>query len=171
MLYVNDHLVTEEKGVKLVAQQLKDYLLIEKLIIVKQNDEPMLQDELAELLMNNTSELRLVAKYTSELLREFKVELESYIRKVEIYIEDMRETENYSDILNGFVQVIEALLEFSSVEVFLQKSLVDKILVNELSAKVLVRAEEGNFEYVLDVLEYEVLSILQYFLDETNEVM
>ncbi|MEK5146251.1 hypothetical protein MKX53_04360 [Psychrobacillus sp. FSL K6-4615] len=171
MLYVNDHLVTEEKEVEIVAQQLKDYLFTEKLIIVKQDQQPMSQDELASLLLNNNPELRLVAMHTSVLLSEFNDELETYIRKVEVYIEDMRETENFSDVLSGFVQVTEALLEFSSVEEFLQKSLLDQQQMNDISTKALARAEEGNYEYVLDVLEYEVLTILQHFLDETNEVM
>ncbi|MER2076732.1 hypothetical protein [Psychrobacillus psychrotolerans] len=171
MLYVNDYLVTEEIELELVGQQLKEYLLKEKLIIIKSNQEPMSQDELATLLKSNEAEFRLVAMHTSILLREFKEELESYIQKVETYIEDMRESEIFSDVLNGFVQVIEALLEFTSVEKFLQKSLVNQQQVNELSTKALTRAEEGNLEYVLDVLEYEVLPLLQHFLDETNEVV
>ncbi len=171
MLYVNDYLVTEEKELETVTQQLKEYLSKEKLIIIRPNQEPFTQDELESLLMSNKEECRLVAMNTSKLLREFKGELESYIRKVETYIDDMRETENFSNVLNGFVQVIEALIEFSSVERFLQKKLVDKQQLNELSTKALTRAEEGNFEYVLDVLEYEVFPLLQHFLDETNEVM
>ncbi len=171
MLYVNDYLVTEEIEVETVAQQLKDYLFKEKLIIVKQDQEPVSQDELASLLMSNAPELRLAAMHASVLLREFKEELENYIQKVENYVEDMRETEDFSEVLDGFAQVIEALLMFSAVEEFLQKSLIDQQQVNELSTKVLTRAEEGNLEYVLDVLEYEVLAILHHLLDETNEVM
>lgn len=171
MLYVNEHLVTEEKELETVAQQLKEYLLKEKLVIIKADQEPFSQEELFNLLMNGEEELRLSAIHTSILLRGFKVELESYIQKVETYIEKMRDSENFADVLNGFIQVIETILEFSSVENFLQKSLVNQQQLNELSTKVLARAEEGNYEYVLDVLEYEVLEILHQFLAETNEVM
>ncbi|WP_427138358.1 hypothetical protein [Psychrobacillus psychrodurans] len=171
MLYVNDYLVTEENELEIVAQQLKDYLFKEKLIIVREDQVPVTQEELASLLQTNAPEIRLVAMYTTVLLREFKEELENYIQKVEVYIEDMRETENFSDVLNGFVQTTEALLEFSVVQEFLQKSLVNQQQVNDISTKTLARAEEGNLEYVLDILEYEVLPILHYFLDETNEVM
>ena len=171
MLYVNDHLVTEERELEAVAQQLQGYLFKEKLILVNSNQEPFLQEELSELLMSKGEELKLTAIQSSVLLREFKLELESYIQRVEAYIEDIRESENFTDVLSGFVQVMEALLEFSAVEQFLQKDLVDQQQLNELSTKVLARAEEGNLEYVLDVLEYEVLDILHHFLAETNEVM
>lgn len=171
MIYVNDHLVTVEKELEAVVKQLKDYLFNEKLVIVKKDQEPMSQGEVARLLMSNEPELRLAAMHTSVLLRGFKEELESYILKVETYVEDMRETENYSEVLGDFVQVIEGLLTFSAIEKFLQKSLINQQHVNELSSKALKRAEEGNFEYVLDILEYEVLAILHHFLNETNEVM
>lgn len=172
MLYVNGQMVTEKMELEAVAQHLKEYLYKEKLIIVKQNNEPMLQEELASLLKSNTQEeLHLSAMHTSVLLREFKEELENYIKKVEIYIEDMRETENFSDVLEGFVQVTEALLEFSIVERFLQKRLINKEQLNQISNKALARAEDGNYGYVLDLLEYELLSILHHLFDETNEVM
>ena len=171
MLYVNDHLVTEERELEAVAQQLQGYLFKEKLILVNSNQEPFLQEELADLLMSKKEELKLTAIHSSIMLREFKLELEDYIQKVEAYVEDMRESADFSGVLNGFIQVMESLLEFSAVEKFLQKDLIDQQQLNELSTKVLARAEEGNFEYVLDVLEYEVLAILHHFLAETNEVM
>lgn len=171
MLFVNDYLVTEEKELETVAQQLKDYLFKEKLVIIRPDKEPASQDELASLLISGASELRLAAIHTSVLLRGYKEELESYVQKVETYVDDMREKENFTGVLVGFVQVTEALLEFAAVEEFLQKKLLDQHELNEISSKALARAEEGNFEYVLDVMEYELLTILHHFLNETNEVM
>lgn len=171
LLYVNEYKVTNEKEVEIVKEHLEEYLSKEKLIIVDHEGQPISQEGLSQLLLENVSELRLAAKSTSVMLREFKEELVSYIQNVETYIERMRENENFSDVLNGFIQVTEALLQFSSVEAFLQKSLVDQEQLNDLSTKALMRAKEGNYEYVLDLLEYELLAILYHFLDETNEVM
>lgn len=171
MLYVNERLVTEANELEIMVQQLKDYLFVEKLIIIKDDQEPMSQDELTSLLINNSSDIYLVAIHISVLLRDFKEELAVYIQKVEKYVEDMREIENFSGVLDGFVQVTEAILEFTVLEQLLQKNLIDKEQLNEVSAKALLRAEEENYEYVLDLLEYELLSNLQHIFDEIIEVM
>lgn len=171
MIYVNGYVVTEENDFDTAAELLKNFLFAEKLIVVKEDKEPMSQHELTAILKSGTKEIKLSAIKSSLLLREFKEELHTYILQVEQYVEKIRETENLSTVMNSFVQVTEALIEFSAVEEFLQKKLVQQNQLNDISRKALEQAEVGNNEYVLDLLEYELLPILHHFLDETNEVM
>lgn len=171
MIYVNGHIVTEEKSYETATEHLKEFLFKEKLVVVKEGDDPMSQEELSTILKSDVKEIKLTAMKSSTLLRGFKEELHTYILKVEQYIENIRETEEFSTVSKSFVQVTEALLEFSSVEEYLQKELVQQPQIEDISRKALEQAKVGNNEYILDLLEYELLPILHHFLNETNEVM
>lgn len=171
MIYINGNLVTEETMPEIAAEHLKNFLITERLVIVNKNDEPILQQELSVLLLGNPKEIKLKAINSSILLRGFKEELHNYILKVELYIENTRENEDFSSMINSFIQVVEALIEFSSVEDFLQKEMVPQQQINDISKKAIEQAEVGNNEYILDLLEYELLPILHNFLNEINEVM
>jgi len=102
---------------------------------------------------------------------DFKEELHTYILKVKAYIETARETEDFSSMMTSFIQVTEALIEFEAVANFLGKKLIDQEQIQTISIKALEQAEEGNIDYILDLMEYELLPILQHFIDETNMVM
>lgn len=171
MIYVNDVFVTAEATYELAEVALKSYLATEKLVIVGPNKELVTEQEIEQILMNLTAKVNLTAICSSEILKEFKEELHSYILKVEEYIEVAREAENFSTTMTSFVQVLEALIEFEVVANFLQKKLIDSEQINVISTKALKQAEEKNTEYILDLLEYELLPMLHRFIDETNMVM
>lgn len=171
MIYVNDVLVTEEKTLELAEKALKVYLATEKLVLTGQNEELLTEKEIEQMLVNLSTTIKLTATGSSKILMDFKEELHTYMLKVEAYIETTRETEDYSSIMASFVQVTEALLEFEAVANFLEKNLIDQEQIQTISIKALEQAEEGNTEYLLDLMEYELLPILQHFIDETNMVM
>lgn len=171
MIYVNGNIVTDADDIEIAAQDLKGYLATKRLLIVNDAEEPMSHQQLSAILSSNTEEIRLAAIETSILLRAFKEELATYTLKVEQYIESTRETEDYSTVLTSYTQVTEALLDFSVVEEFLQKELIDQEYLSDISSKCLKRGEEGNFEYILDIMEYELLPLFENFIKETNEVM
>ncbi|MGB2872592.1 hypothetical protein [Psychrobacillus psychrotolerans] len=171
MIYVNGNVVTDSNDHEVAVEYLKEYLSAQRLLVVNSNDEPMSQQQLSTILLSNVEEIHLIAIKTSIILRGFREELHTYILKVEQYVEDIREIEDFSTVMSSYTQVIEALIEFLSVEEFLQKQLIDQKHLNDISLKCLKRAEEGNFEYILDVMEYELLPLLHNFIKETNEVM
>lgn len=171
MIYVNGNIVSDTDDIEIAAQDLKGYLATKRLLIVNDAKEPMSHQQLSAILSSNTEEIRLAAIETSVVLRAFKEELAAYILKVEQYIESTRETEDYSTVLTSYTQVTEALLDFSVVEEFLQKDLLDHQYLSDISSKCLKRGEEGNFEYILDIMEYELLPLFENFIKETNEVM
>ena len=171
MIYVNDVLVTEEETYELAKNSLKVYLASEKLVLLNKMKNSYMNNEMEQILMNLPSAINLTAIRSSELLADFKEELHSYILKVEGYIDTTRETEDFSTTMTSFVQVSEALLEFEVVANFLEKKLIDQDQIQTITKKALEQAEEGNTEYLLDLMEYELLPILQNFIDETNMVM
>lgn len=171
MIYINGFVVTGSNEYEVVLKEVKDFISTRRLLIVDSNNDPMSQEQLSTLLLHNSGEIQLTAIETSIVLRAFKEELDAYTLKVEQYVDNTRASEDFSSVLNSYAQVTEALIKFISVEEFLQKQLLDKQLLNELTHKCLKRAEEGNFEYILDIMEYELLPLLRNFVKETNEVM
>jgi len=171
MLFINDILVTEEDDIQVVEKSVKSYLTEQKLVIMNEDNHPMNEEELQDNIANYSGTLKLTAITTSMLLREFKGELHNYILKVEDYIGDTRETEDFSTVSISFIQATEALLEFEVVAEFLQKKLINQQTIQDISRKALEQAKIGNSEYILDLLEYELLPILNHFINETNEEM
>ncbi|WP_342566961.1 hypothetical protein MKY09_14380 [Psychrobacillus sp. FSL K6-4046] len=171
MIYVNGNLITVEKNPKKAEVLLRDYLIKKKLVLVNNNDEPVSFQDLSEILLGNSKEIKLKGISSSIILREFKEELHNYILRVEQYIEVSRQNENYSSMLDNFVQVVEAIIEFSKIGNFLQKELVSHQQINNISTMAFEQAKVGNKEYILDLLEYELLPVLNFVFDETNEVM
>jgi len=171
MIFVNDFLVTEEKNKDLAKQKLVEFLFVEKLVVTKEDNHPMNEEELNTVLMNIDEKVQLTAVHSSVLVREFKQELQNYNLRIEEYIDDTRQSEDFSTVTTSFVEVTEALLEFSAVSTFLQKELIDQEQIQELTGKALQQLEVGNTEYLLDLLEYEILPILYHFVEETNEEM
>jgi len=171
MIYVNDILVTEEATLELAEKALKVYLATEKLVVTGPNEELLSEQEIEQVLVKFPATIKLVAIGSSKLLMDFKEELHTYILKVKAYIETARETEDFSSMMTSFIQVTEALIEFEAVANFLGKKLIDQEQIQTISIKALEQAEEGNIDYILDLMEYELLPILQHFIDETNMVM
>lgn len=171
MIYVNDVLVTEEENQKIAEKMLKMYLTTEKLVLIREDNEIVDEQEIGTILINRPAIVKLKAIRTSALLRDFKEELQNYILRVEEYVEATRESEDFSMVMTSFVQVTEGILEFSAVAKFLQKDLIDQQQIHEITKKALQQAEAGNNEYLLDLLEYELIPMIYHFLSETIEEM
>ncbi|MCK1995974.1 hypothetical protein MPH47_01820 [Psychrobacillus psychrodurans] len=171
MLFINDFLVSEEKDKQVLLQDVKSYLTKQKLILINEKHEPMSEEEIKEKLYSMAGTLKLTATLISVILFEFKEELHNYIVKVQTYIEEIRENENYNSVTDSFIQVTEALLQFKAVSNYLHKELISEQSIQSISEKALNQAELGNNEYILDLLEFELLPIIQKFLNETNGEM
>lgn len=171
MIYVNDMLVTEKTTMELAEKDLKKYLATEKMIVIGADKELLTEQEIKQCLINFPTTIKLTAISSTQILMDFKEELHTYILRVEEYIDTARDTEDFQSILNSFIQLTEALLEFEAVANFLGKELIDQQEIQVVSEKALTQAEEGNTEYILDLMEYELLPILHQFIDETNVVM
>ncbi|MBP2241984.1 hypothetical protein J2Z40_002557 [Cytobacillus eiseniae] len=171
MIYINDQLIVEDTSQSDSSIIVKKYLHKNRLVLVNNDGQPMSDEELNTFLSHLNGVQKLKAVSISNLLRDLKQELQLYIKKVEAYIENIRDNEDFSSVNTGFAQVMEGILEFSVVASFLQKDLIDPSYMQQLSEKAFARAETGEDEYVLDIIEYELLPILNRLYDEINEEM
>lgn len=168
MIYINDVFVTESKNPTEREQLLRKHLQEEEVILVDEKNVPLDINKIGDFLLDVTNTHYLKAIKTSFVLQEFKVELQQYIEKVENYIEQLRDNENYTTITEGFTQVVEALIEFDKVAAYLQKETIDQDMLREISVKAITQAEMKNFQYVLDLMEYELLPLIHNLFDEAN---
>lgn len=171
MIYINDKLVIETNNQDEAEQRLKKYLQKEKLLLINEDKQPISEQEWRVILSNLSGVKYLYAESTCTVLKDFKEELNLYIKKVEQYVDDVRDTENYLNVNDGFIQVTEALMEFYRVSQFLQKDIIDRNIIHKIAEKAFIQAEMGNEEYVLDLIEYELLPFLQRYDNEIDGVL
>lgn len=169
MIYINKILVTKGTNRIEVSQAVNTYLLDNKLVLVNNEGETLSEKEINELFFDSISNQHLQAISTLTLLTDFKMELDLYIHKVQEFIDDKRDSGNLSIVSVGFIQLIESTTNFSVVSSFIQKDLIDEVTIKELTKKAFEQAELGNVEYILDLMEYELLPILHDLLNEIQE--
>lgn len=171
MIFINDQLVVEDTIQSDVTHIVKGYLHKNRLVLVNNEGQPMSDEEMKTLLSNLNGVQKLKAVSTSNLLRDLKQELQLYNKKVESYVENVRDNEDFSTVITSFAQVMEGILEFSAVATFMKKDFIDPSYMQQLTEKAFAGAETGEGEYVLDMIEYELLPILNRLYDEINEEM
>ena len=171
MIFINDQLIVEDMNQSNSSYIVKEYLSKSRLVLVNKDEQPMSEEEMNTLLSDLNGVQKLKAVSTSNLLRDLKQELHLYNKKIEEYIENIRDNGDFSTVNSGFAQVMEGIIEFSAVASFLQKDLIDPSYLQQLSEKAFSRAETGEGEYVLDIMEYELLPILNRLYDEIIEEM
>ncbi|WNF22611.1 hypothetical protein [Mesobacillus jeotgali] len=173
MIYINEVPVAGDLNLELLKREIKAYLHKEKLVLIDQSGNILSENKVNSLLESSIEkdQLFLQGVKTNLLLRDFKDELILYIKKVEDYIENVRDTEDFSTVKDSFVQIIESVLEFTSVSDFLQKDLIGQDTVKELAQKAFAQAESGNDVYILDLIEYELLPLLNHFSEGIQEEM
>jgi hypothetical protein len=169
MIFVNDQLVAHEGTHEMLFTELKNYLKLNQLVIINENNDPLYDEEVFALIANNKDECRLQAIYVNQLLSDLCLELTNYIKKIEDYVEKARDTGNLSSVHEAFVDVMEGLIEFSKIQDYIQTSVIDSAYLEKISLKALQQAQLGNDEYVLDLIEYEITPIFEELLESIEE--
>lgn len=170
MIFVNGVCITNKIQQNDNYIQIKNFLSKEKMVLINDDEQPMSEETLLEILKSDKDHY-FRAVTTSSILRGFKDELSIYISKVENYIENEREIESNPNVINGFIDITESLFQFLSVEDYLQKKIIDQDHIKNLVKQTLYRVEVGDNNYVLDIIEYELFPILQRFEKEIIEEM
>jgi hypothetical protein len=169
MIFVNGQLVVDDGTCETAFTKLKDYLILNKLIVVDESNNPLNDEEILALIEKNTDECYVQAIDANQLLLDLCFELASYIEKIENYVERTRDEGNLSSVHEAFINVMEALIEFSKVQDYIQANVIDPTYLEKISLKALQQAQLGNDEYVLDLIEYEITPIFKDLLKLIEE--
>lgn len=168
MIFINDVQLPMDYNGK---DGIYDYLKKKQMILISEEGRPLSNNDLTNILLNNNTPLYLHAKSTSSLLREFKEELYIYINKVTDYIDTTRDSDDHSTTVSSYSNIVEALFEFIPVTKYLQKNLIDTEYIHNITERVFERGQSNDYDYILDIIEYELLEILQTIYNEIQEVM
>ncbi|MDV6376988.1 hypothetical protein ORD22_01760 [Sporosarcina sp. GW1-11] len=169
MIYINGDRIAED--IDNIAKTINEYLIREKMVLVDENNIPLNPSAIENLVIQNNAPQYLRAIHTTQLLREFKQELNGYIEKVNQYIDDIRDLDDQLSVINGYTSVVEAILSFIPITNFIQKDLINSDFLQSISEKVFERAQLNDMSFIIDVIEYELLPLLQNVSDEIQEVM
>ncbi|WP_339210968.1 hypothetical protein NSQ41_03055 [Aeribacillus sp. FSL K6-8210] len=172
MIFVNDQLVVQDTTLEEALTKIKEYLWKHHLIIINNENVPLTDSQLEEVIkQNENQQVFFKAIKIKELLFEIYSELNDYVDKIEQYIDNIRDEENYSSVQEAFANVVEALIEFSNTQKYLDINVIDPKRLEEFSLKALRQTQLGNVEYVLDLMEYELVPLFKRLLKQLEERM
>lgn len=161
MIFVNGQIIASEGTNDMLFAKLKEYVKINHLVIVDENDVPIGREEIFTLIEKNEN-CYLKAVPTSQLLSDFYMELNNYIDKVESYVEAVRDNEgDLHSVHTAFINIMEALMEFAKVQSYVQTNVIDFEFLEEISSKAFQQAQHGNLDYILDLIDYEIIPVLK----------
>lgn len=162
-------MIASEGTHHMLFTKLEEYIKINNLVIVDENDVPLGRDEVFALI-KKSEKCYLKAVQTNQLLSDFYMELNSYIDKVESYVDRVRENErNLHSIPTAFINIMEALIEFSRIHSYVQTNIIDLEFLEEISLKSLQQVQHGNLDYILDLIDYEIVPLLKDLRDSIGE--
>ncbi|WP_259549295.1 hypothetical protein MHI39_06000 [Heyndrickxia sp. FSL K6-6286] len=167
MLYINGKLLTGDKNQQNRVDLVNQYLSENDEVIIDKNGNYLNNYEITQVLLEEVVNIKTVK--SSSLAVNFISDLEKYVNKVENYIEDVREKEEYHSLSVNFVDTMESFIEISKIQKYYHVSIVNEKFFDMLLAKAEERMKEGNLEYLLDLLEYEVLPKLEELLAAIKE--
>ncbi|MGC5324881.1 hypothetical protein [Brevibacillus sp. SYSU BS000544] len=160
MIKVGEYTFNKKETLKETLNTILEYLRINNLIIVDEIGTPLSESQVNEQLENN-NDVVFYTKTISNLEQETIDETLAYVKKVRSWIIENIEENNDSNLSQSFVTILEALLELEKVSTYFSIDAITAIKIQTLSQKALPQMEQGNEEYLRDLLEYEILPSIQ----------
>ena len=139
-----------------VFNKLMEHLKEKKLLITDIQGNPLSESEILNIL-NLNDQYSFYTKHIYEIEKEFIEDFNLYVSKVEEKFKEISDIEDKSLIITAFVEVLEALIELQKVSKYFNFSVIDIESINALAEKALERIEEDDIDYIIDVLEYELI--------------
>lgn len=157
MIKINNHEFKNENAIELI-ESINDYLKEKKLILVNKDGIPLCNEEVNTILANY-KEFNFIAKSLVFFKEETRKETLIYVKKV---IDTVGKIVNL-DLKVNLLSVISDLLEGIEDLILFEKSNSIKnfevLNVQKISLQILSEYQSGNENYILDVLEFELLPL------------
>lgn len=148
-----------------LINEIKKYLHNEKKILLDKKGETLNDEALIEIIKSNkgyefkTNELRDIEVGFLKEMKNYLYELEFYINKVS-YLEDQ------SNKINCFIDTINSLTELETAARYYNIDFYSIEEINEIANKAIKYIELNNIDYLMDVLEYEIVPRIRNFLEQ-----
>jgi hypothetical protein len=161
MYIINNREFHVENGLSSAISEIQFYLNQQQLVLVRENGTPFNYEEIEDII-NTNSKYKFDTMSVKELEHGFINETIDYIDKVEKHFEKLS-TKNDKLIINTFIDVINSLAEIAHVTDFRGMDFWKIEEINEISRKAVSRIEVGDINYLVDILEFEIVpGLLDY---------
>lgn len=141
-------------------KDIKEFLHNNQVIVVDSNGVALSENQIIEKLTTETN-FEFFTKNVFELEKETISEVIRYIDQVEVNVATVLESNDIESLIQSFADLMEALLEITSLCEYFQVDELNGEKVHSLLQKALPRVDQKDEQYMLDVIEYEIIPIMQ----------
>ncbi|WP_025028332.1 hypothetical protein [Caldalkalibacillus mannanilyticus] len=153
-----------EENVEAVFQYLKE----NHLLIVDEDHIPLMEEVIIQKLAAEESP-QFITRSIQEVESETIQSVIEFIDQAEKNIKELADENNKAKIFQAFSDIVETFVELQSLTEYFDVAFPSEEKIKELSKKGLAQMENQNESYLLDLLEYECLPILEELRDQLAE--
>jgi hypothetical protein len=159
MIKIGNQTFERKNTLKETWKNIQNYLHENQLILVDEQGIALNENQIIAKLTTETV-CEFYTKEVKELERETIDEVICYIGQVEGKVEELLESDQREILTQSFVDLMEALLEISTLCRYFHLDVLTEEKVRDLFQKALPRVEQRDEQYMLDVIEYEMIPMM-----------
>jgi hypothetical protein len=167
MIKVGDKILQKKPNIDDNFKILKEYLNLNKLIVVNKEGEPLNDQAILSCLSSEDSHFHV--KQVNVLEQETIIETLQFTSRVEQTIKDTLDNHEEVAVFQTFIEIIEALTHLEKVAMYFSIEDINSTKIKELSKKGLQQMEQKNESYILELIEYECLPMVTSFSETLEE--
>lgn len=141
-----------------LLKEMQSYLHEKHLVITDNKGIPIDDKEIVNIVSTNQT-YRFYTTSVSVLENEFIIEMIDYVERLEKHFPKIAASNDKVLIVNSFIEIINSVVELEGVSKYFNMNVVNIERINEIVNRALVRIEQDDLEYIIDVIEYEMSPI------------
>jgi hypothetical protein len=157
MIKINDREFKNESVIEII-DSINDYLKEEKLILINNEGMPLCNKEVNTILANNT-DFNFIATSLAFFEEETIKETLSYVKKVIHEVNRIINLDLEVNLLSVITDLLEGIEDLKILERNYEIINFEILDVQKISLEILSEYQSGNENYILDVLEFELLPL------------
>lgn len=145
-----------------ILNQIQTHLYQNQLVITDNKGTPLEENEILNIISTHSTYCFNTTSI-SDIENGFISEIIDYIKKVENHFTQLSMSNDNGHIINIFIDLINSLIEIESTVGYFGIDFLNVEQIKEIANKALSRIEKGDIEYILDLMEYEIIPTLLNF--------
>ncbi|MET3697648.1 hypothetical protein SAMN05877753_106246 [Bacillus oleivorans] len=168
MFIINKEKFSSKNGIDNLLKEIKFYLHENQLVLTNSKGVPLTEEEIENIISSNPS-YKFDSISVSELETEIVNDMVDYIKRVEKNFSEISQSNNNEKIINSYIELINSMIEIVKVAEHFDIEFLTPEQINEITNKSISRIEKGDIEFIIDVMEYELIPMLFDFKENLLE--
>jgi hypothetical protein len=165
---INNERFYPNSGMENLFKKIKSHLHENQLVLADSSGAPLAETEIINIITSNST-YSFNSISISEIEDGFVHEMLEYVEKVEKYFSELSISSNSELIINTFIDLINSLTEIIKVANYYEFYFISIDNINEIANKAVSRIEAGDIDFILDIMEYEIIPSLLDFKSKLIE--